>query len=118
MQGCKAVSRVEMYCGDPPNNGGGFDQRDFPGQVEVTVSSDCTTAANGDITGTFTSFNPPLMANEPQVGNAGCSLSSCPGPFVINFPPNTAAKCIRLKLTKVLAAGGGVWWATDEIYVK
>src|SRR5205814_4258714 len=100
-------------------NGGGFDPRDIPGQVEVTVSSDCTTDANGNITGTFTGFNPPLLANEPlAANNMPCSLSSCTGPFAVTFPPNTPAKCIRMRLTKVLAAGGGVWWATDEIYEK
>jgi hypothetical protein len=24
---------------------------------------------------------------------------------------------VRMRLTKILAAGGGVWWAIDELYV-
>jgi len=117
MQTCHAVTRIEMYCGNPPNNAG-FDARDFPGQVEVSVSSDCTTTA-GVISGTFTPFAPPLLADEP-LGTNGmpCSRSSCPGPFLITFPAGTAARCVRMRLTRILAAGGGVWWAIGEIYVR
>jgi hypothetical protein len=117
MQACHSISKIDFYCGDPPNNSG-FDARDFPGQVEVSISSDCTTSAQGDITGTFTPFTPALFGNEPTTANGqGCSRSSCNGPFEIMFPQGTAAKCVRMRLTKVLAAGGGVWWAIDELYV-
>jgi hypothetical protein len=117
MHACHTIKTVEFYCGDPPMNSG-FDPRDYPGQVEVSVSSDCTTAANGDISGTFTPFTPALFGNEPLVNNQGCSKSSCPGPFVITFPAGTTARCVKMRLTKILAAGGGVWWAIDELYVK
>jgi hypothetical protein len=117
MQACHTVSKVEFYCGNPPNNSG-FDARDFPGQVEVSVSSDCTTnATTGEITGTFTTFTPALLGNEPLNGNQGCSLTQCNGPFTINFPAGVSAKCVRMRLTKILATGGGVWWAIDELYV-
>jgi hypothetical protein len=120
MQGCHTITSVEMYCGNPPNNSG-QDARDIPGQVEALISGDCTTSSTGAITGTFVSATPMAIGNEPQVNGKGCSLTSCTTPFVVTFPPNTAARCIKLKLTKqsaVIATQPQVWWAIDEIYVK
>jgi hypothetical protein len=111
MQSCHAITRLDFTAGGDP--------RDVPGQVEVTVSSDCTTAANGDITGTFTGFTPTLQANEPlAMDGKVCSQTFSPCTFIVNFPAGTNARCIRMKLTKILAAGGGIWWAIDELHVK
>ena len=112
MQTCNQLGKIHMFAAAPPNNQGSFDARDFPGAVEVRVSGDCITSAQGTITGTFG----PVVATgmEPQ---PGCQDNGtpCNMPFVINFPQPTAAKCVSIRLTKILKIGGGVWWAIDEL---
>jgi len=111
MQGCAEISRIAFYSGGGPPNFGGYDTRDYPGTLEVSVSGDCTTSAQGVISGTFG----PVVAtgNEPQprcAGGAACSM-----PFTINFQQPTAAKCVRMRLSKLLALGGGIWWAISDL---
>jgi hypothetical protein len=112
MQGCAEISKIVFWSGGGPpmfNNGG--DTRDYPGAADVSVSGDCTTSAQGNITGTF---GPAVtMGMEPQprcTGQAACNM-----PFTINFPQPTAARCVKIRLTKLLALGGGVWWAISEL---
>jgi hypothetical protein len=109
MMACNTISKLVMFAAAPPNNQGSFDARDFPGAVKVTVSSDCTTSAQGAITGTFGAV--VATAEEPK---PGCQ-NDCNMPMTINIDPPVAAKCVKLELTKVLQLGGGIWWAIDEL---
>jgi hypothetical protein len=112
MTTCHRVGRIVMFAAAPPNNQGTFDARDFPGAVDVTVSSDCTTSALGAITGTF---GPVVaMGTEPQ---PGCMGTACNMPMTITFAQPVPAKCVRLTLTRILQLGGGIWWAIDELQV-
>jgi len=113
MTTCNRVGRIVMFAAPPPNNQGSMiDPRDFPGAVDVTVSSDCTTSALGAITGTF---GPVVaMGTEPQ---PGCMGTACNMPMTITFAQPVPAKCVRLTLTKILQLGGGIWWAIDELQV-
>ena len=97
-------SKVSFWAGGPQGKGGP-DPRDYPGALAVTLSDDCV------------AFGPVVATGlEPQPGCLDDG-KPCDQPFVIALPPATAARCVRLTLTKVLAAGGGIWWAIDEIYV-
>jgi hypothetical protein len=114
MKTCNLVGRIVMFAAAPPNNQGSFDARDFPGAVDVTVSSDCMSSAQGAITGTF---GPVVaMGTEPQPGCQNNGMP-CNMPFTITFAQPVPAQCVKLRLTKVLQIGGGVWWAIDELYV-
>ena len=109
MMTCNKIGKLVMFAAAPPNNNGSFDARDFPGGVKVTVSSDCTTSADGMITGTFGDV--VAMGSEAK---PGCQ-NDCDTPLTINITPPVAAKCVKLELTKVLQLGGGIWWAIDEL---
>jgi hypothetical protein len=112
MQGCAQISKIVFWAGaGPPNFNNGGDTRDYPGSAAVSVSGDCTTSAQGVISGTF---GPVVaMANEPQPRCSGGS--ACNMPFTINFSQPTAARCVKIRLTNLLALGGGVWWAISEL---
>jgi hypothetical protein len=103
MNSSRALGRILFWAGGPMGRGGP-DARDYPGALDATVSDDCMT------------FGPVVASGrEPQ---PGCQNDGrpCDQPFVIDFPAGTAARCVRLTLTKVLKLGGGIWWAIDEIY--
>jgi len=114
MTTCHRVGRIVMFAAAPPNNQGNMmlDPRAFPGAVDVTVSSNCTTSAQGVITGTF---GPVVaMGTEPQ---PGCMNAQCNMPMTITFAQPVPARCVRLTLTEILQVGGPVWWAIDELQV-
>jgi hypothetical protein len=113
MQGCAQVGRIAFYSGGGPPNYAGYDTRDYPGALDVTVSGDCTTSAQGAITGTFGAV--VATGTEPQPGCSGGS--ACSMPFTINFAQPTAARCVSMKLTKLLKLGGGIWWAISDLNV-
>ena len=111
MMACNKISKMVMWASTPPNNQGKYDPRDFPGEVDVTVSSDCTTEGT-TITGTFGEVVATGSEAQP-----GCMQAECTLPLTINIDPPVAAKCVKLELTKVLQLGGGIWWAMTELQV-
>ena len=83
------------------NGMNGPDPRDYPGALDVSVSTDCTT------------FGPTIgSGTEAQPGCNTCSM-----PFTITLAQPVVAQCVRLTLTKRLQLGGGIWWAISELYV-
>ena len=114
MNSCNQLGKLVMWAGGPPDNQGQNDSRDFPGKADVTVSTDCTTAADGTISGTF---GPTVVAtaNEPQPGCSGGNKCNLPMTFTIS--PPVAAKCVRITLTQALKLGGGIWWGIGELNV-
>lgn len=118
MNSCNLVGKLVMWTDGPPNNMNGNDTRDYPGKADVTVSSDCTTAADGTISGTF---GPMVVAtaSEPQPGCSGGTACSMPMTFTVT--PPVAAKCIRITLTQVLklatTGSPGIWWGIGELDV-
>jgi hypothetical protein len=100
------VSSILFWAGGL-NGNGGPDPRDYPGALDATVSTDCTSPS----TGTFGAV--VGQGNEPV---PGCQ-NNCTKPFVITFNQPTMARCIRLTLTKRLQLGGGIWWGISELYV-
>jgi hypothetical protein len=110
MRACNEISRIVFWAGaGPPTFSGApnYDTRDYPGALEATVSTDCTSPT----TGTYGAVVGTGM--EPQPGCSGGA--NCNMPFTVTFTQPTAARCVKLRLTRILQLGGGIWWAITDL---